>query len=334
MNKLGKIFIISFAIILFVTPFSSGSEIENILRASLDAPSQVNLEGIREEKIFTSKLTHTFVSKVIYQKPNFIYLEYINPSQITGRVLIDDGEKRIEYLPKIKKTKTLLSPTSLQAEKRKEKTFQVLLQNFLISQLSPEKILERETYVIFLSPKNPNNPSVKIWLDKETYFTLKKEKYTPQGKLISLLIYKEIQFNKSFSQEMLYRKIPKIPPITKKNIPSIFYDLEQLKDQINFSLSLPQCFPPDYIFQEAELMRDNKTIKLAYTNGIQIMVFFQRPHTNLMMQQHPIEFGDVKVRFREGLFGNTLVWNKENRTFILMGELNLEEMVKIAHSMK
>ena len=52
------------------------------------------------------------------------------------------------------------------------------------------------------------------------------------------------------------------------------------------------------------------------------------------MQQHPIEFGDVKVRFREGPFGNTLVWSKKNMTFVLMGELNLEEMVKIAHSMK
>ena len=334
MNKLWKVFIISFTTILFITPFSSGNKIENILRLSLDAPSQVNLEGIREEKIFTSKLTYTFTSKVIYQKPNFIYLEYINPSRITGRMLIDDGKKRIEYLPKIKRTKVLPSPTSFQAEKRREKTFQVLLQNFLISQLPPEKILGRETYVIFLSPRNPNNSSLKIWLDKKTYFTLKKEKYTPQGKLISLLVYKKIQFNKSFSQKMFYRKIPKIPPITKKLIPSIFYNLQQLRNKINFSLSLPQYFPPGYIFQEGELMKDNKTIKLAYTNGIQIIVFFQKPRINLMMQQPPIEFGDIKVRFREGPFSNTLVWNKENMTFVLMGELNLEEMVKIAHSMK
>jgi len=53
-----------------------------------------------------------------------------------------------------------------------------------------------------------------------------------------------------------------------------------------------------------------------------------------MQPLHRIRFGNIKVKVRQSLFGNTLIWSRKGITFVLMGELSVEEMMKIVRSMK
>ena len=175
-NKLWKTFLLSLGAVSLIVSLASGDEIEEILKYSFDAQSRVNLEGIREETIYTAKHTYTITVKVVYQKPNFVYITCMDPPQLKGRVLIDDGEKRIEYLPDINRIKVLPSLTGSQIEERRKKMLGVLLENFVISEVSEEQMLGRSVYVLSLSPRNQANPSLKLWLDKETYLPLRKEK--------------------------------------------------------------------------------------------------------------------------------------------------------------
>jgi len=334
-GKLWKIIIFTLLISLSSTVLSLADEVEDILKYSFDSGIRANLEGIKESKIYTSTQIYTFVTREVYQEPDFMYIEYINPPRVRGRILIDDGKRRIEYIPTTGKIRVTPSFFSSQIKEKRERNLKVLLKNFEISQLYEEQILGRPVYTISLSPKGISTPLLKIWIDKKTYFTLRKEKYNLNGEPISLFYYKKIQFNKYFPRKRFYQELPSLPQNPETHPFQTYYSLEEIKRKINFSLSLPEYFPRSYVFQEAELMGDRKTVKLIYTNGIDIVVLFQRPRIDVAMRYHrELMFRGMKMRFREGIYGNTLVWSSSGKTFVLIGELPLDEMLKIARSMK
>ncbi len=309
---------------------------EDILKLSFNAQFQVNFEGIEKTQIYTSNRVYGFVSKVIYQKPNFIYVEYLDPPQIKGRIIIDDGEKRIEYLPGIKKKiRALPSLNHPQVKEKKERALKIMLTNFNISEIFEGKILERQVYVISLYPKDSISLFLKLWIDKKTHLILRREKYNSEGKLISSSHYIKINFNKHFSKEKFYDQLPRIPSIIEKSPSSSCYTLQEIKARANFPIYLPGYLPPGYIFQEGEVIVKKKAVKLSYTNGLEVIAFFQRPSINITMGPHKqMRFDNVRIRFKEGPYGKTLVWNRKRKTFVLMGEVPLEELIKIARSIK
>jgi len=328
------LFLIIFSLTL-ANSLSLAKEGEDILKLSFDAQFQVDFEGIRKIQTYTSNRIYSFVVKVIYQKPDFIYLEYLDPPRIKGRIIIDDGKKRIEYLPRIDKIKTFPSLNCPWIKDKREKALKVMLTNFNISKISEAKMLGKEVYVLSLSPKDLVNPSLKLWIDKKTHFILRREKYTPEKELISSLHYTKIDFNRHFFKEKLYDKLPGIPPILEKSPPPSYYTLQEIKARANFPLFFPGYLPPGYIFQEGEIMVKKKAVKLAYTNGLEVIVLFQRPFAKITMEHHKwMNFNDMRIRFREGPYGKTLVWNIKKKTFVLMGELSLKELVKIVRSIK
>jgi len=337
LNKFWEVFL--FLIILSLILVSSPSLAQNgkdILRLSFDAQSQIDFEGIRKIQTYTSDKIHSFVAKVIYQKPNFIYVEYLDPPYLKGRIIIDDGEKRIEYLPRIdKKIKILPSFNCSWIKEKRKKALKITLANFNISKIPEEKILGREVYTLSLSPKNSIGPFLKLWIDKKTYLILRKEKYNPERELILSLYYTKVNFNKHFSKKELYNKLPGIPSISKKFPLPSSYTLQEIKARANFFLSFPGYLPPGYTFQEGEIMVKRKIVKLVYTNGLEVIVLFQRPSAKIAMGPHKwMNFDNLGIRFREGPYGKTLVWNRKKKTFVLMGEVPLEELVKIAQSIK
>ena len=82
------LFLIIFSLTL-ANSLSLAKEGEDILKLSFNAQFQVDFEGIRKIQTYTSNRIYSFVVKVIYQKPDFIYLEYLDPPRIKGRIIID-----------------------------------------------------------------------------------------------------------------------------------------------------------------------------------------------------------------------------------------------------
>lgn len=320
--------------LLLINASLRADQSKDILRLSLDASSHIDFEGIKETIFYTSTKTYRLKARVIYQKPGFIYIEYIEPSQMKGKIIIDNGKQRIEYISNQNKINTLPSFNCPQIEKIRQKALEIMLNNFQISQLYEEKVLGRRVYVLSLNPKHSIGPLLKLWIDKETYLPLKKEKYGLEGNPLFLLHYVEIKFNKSFPKKVFYDKIPKIP-LNKEKIPTLFYSRQEIEQKVDFPLSLPGYLPPGYIFQGGEIIGEGKTVKLVYTNGLEIIAFFQRPYTDILMRKNQwMRWDNLKIRFQESMHGKVFTWSRGKKTFVLIGELPFEEFIKIIRSIK
>lgn len=335
-------FFIIFFILLFNLFFSAqfilAEESKDLIRCSFSAKFNVDFEGIKEIKIYTPNETYSYKVKVIYQKPDFTYIEYLDGSTLKGKIVIDDGEKRIEYLPgsRIKVFPSLNFPP---IRKRRESIFNIMLKNFNLSSPSESKLLERPVYVVSLFAKSfSGSPFLKLWIDKATYLPLRQERYNPGGSLCSSFEFIKAQFNKRIPLEKLYANLPESPPLEEKAFDFALQSIEEIQSKVDFSLSLPEYLPLGYTFQGGRLLEKwgRRAVKLLYTNGLEVIVLFEIPRIEEIMMRHHhfIEFGDLKMKVRENPFGKTLVWTKKGKTFVLMGGLPLEELVKVACSIE
>ncbi|MBE0478745.1 DUF4367 domain-containing protein [Candidatus Aerophobetes bacterium] len=331
------LFIFTFSFILTFATFtfpSRAEDSEHIMRSSFATTFQIDFEGIKEVYIYRPQ-TFRFVTRVIYQKPDFVYTEYLEPDQLKGKIIIDDGKRRIEYLSVEDRTRILPSFNHPQMETLREMALKVVLSNFKISFLSREEMLGREVYVFELSPKNTISPSLKLWIDKETYLTLQRETYGPGGEPVFFFRYIEVEFNKEFSREKLYEKIPQTAQI-KKEPPLVSYFTEkEITEKLKFPVCFPTYLPPGYVFQAGELTEEKRDVKLIYTNGLEVIVLFQRPRVNIMMRHHRwVRTDKMRIRYVTGPYGSTLVWDGEDKTFVLMGDVPVEELIKVAQSVE
>ena len=337
----GRTFLKSFFMVVFLllgimTFPLLAVEPKEILSLSLEAQFQLNFEGIKKTQIYIEEEPYTVVAKLIYQKPDFSYIRYLAPSRVKGKIILDDGKRRIDYVAGIDKFRIFPSLNSPEARKRKKQSLNLIFDNYTISQSPDEYICERPVYVILLTPKHAGNPWLKIWIDKETYLSLKQEKYASEEKLITSSTFTEVYFGIRSFREELYSTIPprlwegKKPPSRR-----IIRSLEQLRKEITFPLSLPKYLPLGYGFRGAILFKEGRRIDLIYTNGLKTIVFSQNPKINVRMKDyHEMSFKEKRGRLQASMGVWNLVWTEKERTFILIADVSKEELTKIAESVE
>lgn len=331
-----KILKLIFVVVLFLSSFMVvpclAIEPDKILALSLEAQFQVNTDGIKETRIYRGGKTYIVRARIVYQEPDFSYVLYLAPPEIKGKRILDDGKLRIDYVLGVDKFKVSFSLNSLPAKQRKRGNLNLIFANYTISQLPDEYIAGRETYLISLTYQYSGNPSLKIWIDKETFLCLKRERYNSEGELIFSSTFTEIHFDKIISEDEL-NGIPESVR-NKKLLPRhIIYNLQKLREKSRFPLSFPKYLPKGYNFQEATLLNGGKRVALIYSNGLQTIVFSQSLPVNVRMksradiplkealeQLHPL----AKIKF----------WTERGKTFVFIGDISEEELTKIMESIE
>lgn len=301
---------------------SLAMEPEKILSLSLEAQFQVNIEGIMETQVYRQEKSYTIRAKVVYQEPDFSYMLYLAPPIVKGRRILDNGKLRIEYISGMDNFRISSSLNSFLAKKRRKKGLSLILANYTISQLPDEDIAGREVYVISLIPQYSGSPGLKRWIDKETFLSLKQERYNSEGKLTFSSQFVEIHFNKKLSREEL-NDIPKSVKDKGFRPPyRVIGDIEELKEISRFPLSFPKYLPSGYSFQEGVLLNNGQRVALTYTNGLETIVLWQSLPIHLKIH------GD-----REMPFGTKFRTDK-GKTFVLIANISEAELTKIMESIE
>ena len=211
-------------------------------------------------------------------------------------------------------------------QERRRENLELLLTNYTVSRQSDEFILGRPSYVISLIPRYPGNPRLDIWVDKETYLSLKKERYNAEGNLITSSSFVPLDLRKGPLGESVDRSIQRM--LGKESSPAspLFYTLQEIGEIVKFRLEVPEYLPPGYILQGASLVDERIAVKLTYTDGLGVICFFVRPRANIKMENFQrLRFGSSEGRIREREDEKTLVWDKNGITFVLMGDMSKAE---------
>lgn len=329
-----RLFIFAFSILGLISP-TWGIEPQEILSRSLEAQFQLDLEGIKKTEFHTHREDPILTARFIRLGPDFSYLLYLSPSKLKGRMILDDGSSRKDYMPHKKKLRIYPSLNSSPMEEQRRKNLELLLTNYAVSRQADALILGRPSYVISVIPRYPGNPRLHIWVDKRTYLPLKKQRYNAEGKLIVSSSFIPFNLRKELARGSVYRSIRRILGEGKARSSSHFYTQEKIRRVVKFHVRVPEYLPRGYILRGASLVGEGTTAKLTYTNGLGMICFFQRPRANIKMGSFQrLRFAGLEGKLRVSEDEKTLVWNKSGMTFILMGDISEEELRRIAESVK
>lgn len=329
-----SLFVFFFCTLGWVSP-TWGIEPHEILGRSLEAQFQLDLEGIKRAEFHTRQEDSVLTARFIRLGPDFSYLLYVSPSGLKGRMILDDGSSRKDYIPHKKKLRVYPSLNSGPSKLERRENLDLLAANYTISRHGDEFILGRPSYVISVIPKSPGNPRLDIWIDKKTYFPLKKQRYNAEGKLIVSSSFIPFSLRKEVFRKRVYQSVRRIRGERKAVLSHHSYTLDEARRVVEYHLRVPEYLPRGYILRRVGLLDEGKTVKLAYTDGLGVICFFQRPRVNIKMRSfEKLRFGNLEGKLRAREDEKTLVWNKSGMTFILMGDILKKELSRIAESVK
>jgi outer membrane lipoprotein-sorting protein len=104
-----------------------------------------------------------------------------------------------------------------------------------------EKIGDRDTFILELTPKNLTNATIflkqKLWVDKETWMPLRMETFDKDGKPIMTMEYRNVEFNTGIPDSEFEFKIPQgAKVISRKITPPKEMTLDEARQTVNFTV--------------------------------------------------------------------------------------------------
>ncbi len=308
--------------LLLILSISISLSAHDILQEVLEKDGKISLRGT-EVSIFydESGIPQISITKVIYGGNYKLRKEYLAPPSLLGRVIIDDGIRRIEYIPHLGRL-TISSTGFINNPFEVKKRIELIRKNYKIINIGSETIADRKAIAILLVSKYTNLPALKLWIDVETYFPLRKDKYNSEGRLISRSFFSEIKYKEYYYPDNLFKPDPlwKFKYIINEPVFKEI-DIKNLKD---ISLDLPF----GYILEKIFLIPQREDIVFyyyRYTDGINTLSLFK---SNIPMK----EFGRLKTigGFRgvleESPLWKSFMWQDNNWTYFLIGDIPYDKI--------
>ena len=302
-----------------------------------------------EMEMFSSESPRVYFLEQWFQSPDLYRLELTGDQ--ARQVIIGSGEDTWIYHPELKDYYKISSP------QQEESQNPFLLSGFWenLIQARELNITGEEThdnndfYILEVTPKEqtPQWHREKIWLEKKKLVPFIIEVYDDQGNLKTVFRYKEIVLNEEIHPELFESDFPWEEASAECQVLSL--TLKEVKEAVDFTLRLPSYLPPG---AELNLITMNEEpghrAVIFHYQGLEQFSLIQQEQG---VEEKPVAFGDaangavapgakrVPLGEEQGIIQDdgeitTLYWYTAGKKYIITGELEPEQMVKVASSLK
>ncbi len=287
-------------------------------------------------------------AKIMNKMPDKSRIEYLEPAEMAGQLMVNDGKTIWSYDPKKNEVTRMDMPEiSKPSEQDYTQSIKELLNQTDISYQGTENFEGRSVYIIKASPRNGSmfmGIRYSMLVDSENWMPLKIEMFDKNDKLMTSIEYRDIKFNTGIPDSEFEFKVPEGANVVTRELPAPpkQMTLEEVRKDVNFTVLTPSYLPEGYIFESATVFKyDTKEI---------VSLTYQKGSENLMLSEKqmddanpPPELGDIEKVSINGVEGKMmsgfdeskmLTWNNGKLELGLSGPLGKEEMIKVAGSIK
>jgi outer membrane lipoprotein-sorting protein len=275
-ERVAKIFIAVIVLGSLLCGFVYGQEIliEEKVKSAISYPT-VTYCG-REIIIFwsTKGMSQSSEAEVYFRAPYKVRIEYKAPSNLSQQIVINDGEN--EYLYDTKRNIAIREVSFYHYASDIDNKFRLLKENYDFTLSGTEKIAGRPADVITIKPRNKDDISKKIWVDKEYNIILQEKTFQPDGNLLCDSHFTNIDFPKELSDKLF--SLPKNTKVVVRDFKvTTFSDIKDLKGKLKFPFLFPSYVPRGYVFDKANLIQEKNSefVQIQYSDGLNILSLFE-----------------------------------------------------------
>ncbi len=306
-----------------------------------------------------SSNNETMVMDYAYKQPNMIRMEYIEPSEVAGQVMVSNGTYIWMYDPSENLVKTANIPESAQTNRSRDALFlKDLIDTCTIVPNGVGTVSGRQCNRITATPEDSFMPmSVEVWLDRWNWVPLKIETYQ-DGELLMSMEYQDIEFNVDIPNSTFEFEIPEGATVesTDETAAPATMTVEEAQAEVSFEIKEPAYLSPGYEVDSvmvAPVSISEDGVVITYANAtdenalsaqltvVQLVESAYNESAEPPMSpegdNETITVGDgydCMMTTMETPFGKTVVlqWNDGARNYMLASSLDREEMIDIANS--
>jgi hypothetical protein len=188
--------------------------------------------------------------------------------------VIDDGGRLIRLSPEKKRALVLPRPSLVVDKGLAERNYEAVVAGQANVAGRPVQIVE------IRSQKAPGAGQVawRLWLDRETGFALKRERYNAEGKFTSGTEYVEVKFGASVDSRLF--AIPRGWQVIDSDGGGERLTPAEMGKRLGFTVLLPGYTPPGYELTGGYIRKRGRweweAAELRYTDGLRVLSVFQR----------------------------------------------------------
>jgi negative regulator of sigma E activity len=152
-------------------------------------------------------------------------------------------------------------------------------QNYEAREVGEEEVAGRVARQLAISPRGGGPVVLRLWLDKENSFALRRERYNVEGRRISGTEYTDVEFGPKVAADVF--EVPKGWTLVPSADLGRKLSLSELSVQLGYPVAAPEYVPQGYVllggYQQEWGRRQMRTAELRYTDGLRLLSVFQHP---------------------------------------------------------
>ncbi len=322
--------------------------------ASMMEAKQESIEDFSATMVMTSSYggeDATMQARMVTIPPDKSRVEYIEPAELAGTVMVTNGSTMWTYDPAKNQVTKMALPEDEPFEMDYTQIVKGILDENDISLEGIEDVGGRGTYVIEATPKDESNRKfvsrTRVWVDRENWMILGTEMYDADGNPMVKVEYRDITFNTGIPDSEFIFEAPAGAEVVETSLEDMMPEemtLDAARANITFDLRVPSYLPEGYEFDRATVFGDlygngPEMVSLHYTNGDERLHLTEWVSDDSDQSEHAMgEPEIVSINGTDGeftsMFGmSTLRWSADGIDYSLSGEFEKGELVNVAESL-
>ncbi|MEO9263427.1 MAG: DUF4367 domain-containing protein [Candidatus Baltobacteraceae bacterium] len=307
-----------------------------LLRQAMEAPSNTSYVGEVQTLRFGAQKSDAAIYRIEHRAPDLTRRWYLAPQDLYGDSIISRGETT--YSIDVNRARVVVTrDDSIDDQVAQDDNFALLNANY-VAVYGPDETLDgRPVKIVLLNNKHTGETTMRVRIDQQTKLVVSKEQYASNGSLVAQTRFQALRYTNSIPTAIF--DVPKTMPRVSgpsRGIPS--NNLAGLVKSAGFAAQGPKYLPEGFVPAAGDIaeIKGVRSLHLLYSDGIRTVSLFQNAK-NVAVDMSRYRPSDTRVENNDAQYvqeGPTtlLAWSEAGLHLALVGDLNLEELKKIAAS--
>lgn len=302
----------------------------SLLERSLGAASRVPFQG-RQLTVQWSDDRHSEAAEARYfRQGTSERTQYLAPRSLVGEVVVIVNGRLFSY--DAPRRRLVVEPAPRRSPEDPV-NLHLLLHNYVVSvKHGVYPVAGHPCYELSIRPRQSGKPSRKIWVDTRTGVMLKTEHHRPDGSLEGTTLFTSAVIGKPIPPSTFFLKTPKgTRIIVRSDRPPAAKGVRAARGGSSVARSrLPLGF---VLSESSPSTADPHQWHFRYTDGLDLLSYFVGSPARRLPEGRKIRRfsldGLPAVLISKNRF-QVLTWNHRNQNLMLIGDLSVSAMLRIA----
>ncbi|HEY3676424.1 MAG TPA: DUF4367 domain-containing protein [Candidatus Tumulicola sp.] len=309
--------------------------IDSLVYQASTAQTGVTYTGLVQSVDFNDDDAQAVVYRIEHRAPNTTERIYLSPEKLKGDEVLVRGAEGYFVDAKRHRIVETENDAVLDPVDRND-DYALIRQNYRASARGDESFDGRRCKVVALVNRYTAATTMIMRIDDSTKLVLDRQEYAPDGTILSETRFQEIRYVASlpdgdFQVPNKYSTVqgPRFGTSTK--------DVSSLAGESGFGARVPRSLPEGFSAIEGHVakLHTAPTVHVLYSDGIRTVSIFENagstnsPRPSATPTRVGNDDGNYLTRGRMTL----LSWNDGTLQYTLVGDLNIDELKKLAESL-